>query len=50
MSASGLCFAYLPRHNVMSTILLCVAQLAWMHVKHISGWWTNASSVHNNSH
>ena len=48
MHVFGLHFAYLPVHNVVSIILLSLAQLAWSHVSHVSGWHTHAYSVCNN--
>ena len=50
MVAFGLHFTYLLMHNMMSIILSSLAQLAWMHVNHLSGWHTCAYSVHNNFH
>ena len=48
MLAFGLHFIYLPAHNMMSIIWLSLAQLAQMHVSHISGWCTHAYSAGNN--
>ena len=50
MPAFGLHFTYLPMHNVVSSILLSLAWLAWMHVSHVSGWHAHALSVCNNFH